>query len=180
MISLDQARRTMRRTADFGGEGDCYRWRLARWWDPDLPELVTVMLNPSTADAEKDDPTIRTLVGIAHRWGYGGIRVINLYAYRTPSPAVLFAAPAEVRIGYLTQRVWHDAIHYAERTRRPILAAWGNHGQRRGALFAGHARLRTSLVCLGTTLSGAPKHPLARGRHRIRADQQPIDWRAAA
>ncbi len=72
---------------------DCgrYRYRLTRRWG-DGPLLSFIMLNPSTADAEVDDPTIRRCMGFARRDGYGGIVVGNLYAFRTTKPKALFAA----------------------------------------------------------------------------------------
>lgn len=66
-----------------------YRYELSRQWDDDLGALGFVMLNPSTADANADDPTIRKCVGFAQRFGYGGIKVVNLFAYRATDPADL-------------------------------------------------------------------------------------------
>lgn len=66
-----------------------YRYRLWRTWAPELPRMAWIMLNPSTADAEVDDPTIRRCVGFAKREGCGGIEVVNLYAYRSTDPSVL-------------------------------------------------------------------------------------------
>jgi hypothetical protein len=70
---------------------DCksYRYRLSRIWDEEKAKAMFVMLNPSTADAKKDDPTIRRCVGFAKEWGYGGIYVGNLYAYRTTNRKAL-------------------------------------------------------------------------------------------
>src|SRR5712664_2208515 len=66
-----------------------YRYWLRRHWDAELPPVCFVMLNPSTADAERDDPTIRRCCGFSRRWGYGGIVVVNLYAFRTSDPCCL-------------------------------------------------------------------------------------------
>lgn len=63
-----------------------YRYRLQRIWDPGAPWCAWVMLNPSTADATKDDATIRKCVGFSKRWGFGGIVVVNCFAYRTADP----------------------------------------------------------------------------------------------
>ena len=67
---------------------DCkrYRYRLWRIWNGSQSRLVFVMLNPSTADGEQDDPTIRKCVGFAERLGYGGIEVVNLFAWRATDP----------------------------------------------------------------------------------------------
>lgn len=66
-----------------------YRYRLFRHWDAEKPPLVWVMLNPSTADENADDPTIRKCIGFAQRWDFGGIEVVNLYAYRATDPKEL-------------------------------------------------------------------------------------------
>ncbi len=67
---------------------DCrmYRYVLERIWDTSLLATVFIMLNPSTADAKEDDPTIRACVEFAKRWGTGGLTVINLFAFRSTSP----------------------------------------------------------------------------------------------
>ena len=67
-----------------------YRYHLQRVWDKELPRVCYIMLNPSTADAEKDDATIRRCIGFAKSWGYGGIDVVNLYAYRATQPSELW------------------------------------------------------------------------------------------
>lgn len=85
-----------------------YRYALTRTWRPDAPLLTFVMLNPSTADAYADDPTIRRCIGFARREGAAGIRVANLFAYRATSPAALVgpvdAAADDPRVGPLTRR----------------------------------------------------------------------------
>ena len=69
-----------------------YRYLLVRRWDNTLPDATFVMLNPSTADERDDDPTIRKCIGFAKRWGCGGIKVVNLYAFRATNPRDCFAA----------------------------------------------------------------------------------------
>ena len=68
-----------------------YRYRLTREWDAALPPLGWIMLNPSTADDTRDDPTIRKCVGFARRNGYGSIRVANIIPARATKPADLNA-----------------------------------------------------------------------------------------
>ena len=82
-----------------------YRYQLDRKWGPGEVMLTFVMLNPSTADANEDDPTIRRCVNFAKRELFHGIRVLNLYAYRTPSPAQLWLAddPIGPEIGRVTE-----------------------------------------------------------------------------
>src|SRR5262245_19133112 len=69
-----------------------YRYWLTRTWDNSLRRVCWVMLNPSTADAEQDDPTIRRCVGFARSWGAGGIIVVNLFAFRASDPKALLRA----------------------------------------------------------------------------------------
>lgn len=70
-----------------------FRYHLFRKWDDEPGKHIAfVMLNPSTADAEEDDPTIRKCIGFAQRLGYRGIDVVNLYAYRATKPSDLRAA----------------------------------------------------------------------------------------
>ena len=65
-----------------------YRYFLARDWG-NGPRVAFVMLNPSTADAEKDDATIRRCVGFAKLWGFASLGVVNLYGFRCTSPSRL-------------------------------------------------------------------------------------------
>lgn len=170
----------MERTALFGGTDDCYRYELRRIWNGALPLLVVCMLNPSTADHLIDDPTIKTLVHFGKLWGYGGLLVVNFYAFRSSTPAALKAASDPE--GTLNGQRICEALAYAAANGRKLLAAWGNHpaaAKWEPWLVQTAANFGVELVCLGTTLSGAPKHPMARGKHRIARDQQPIVWRAA-
>ena len=63
-----------------------YRYMLMRIWDLDLPKVCFVGLNPSTADAKEDDPTIRQLIEFAKSWNYGGFVIVNLFAMRATNP----------------------------------------------------------------------------------------------
>lgn len=133
-----------------------YRYKLWRWWGNARPALF-VMLNPSTADAERDDPTIRRCQGFAERWGYGGLEVVNLFAYRSTTP---LRTIGEGAIGPLNDAM----IVKAAMSAGVIVAAWGNRG---GALGRDKAVLdllerawNGTIYCLGTTAQGQPRHPL--------------------
>ena len=136
-----------------------YRYQLSRVWDDSKYCLPFCMLNPSTADAEEDDPTIRRCMRFAERDGYGGITVVNLFAYRAADPAQLkyavnAAGPENKQ--YL-QRTAHAAVTY----NIPIVCAWGAHisSPQEDMEYV----LRTSfarLMCLGKTKWGSPRHPL--------------------
>lgn len=138
---------------------DCgrYRYALTRRWASG-PMALFIMLNPSTADAEVDDPTIRRCIGFAKREGCGALRVENLFAWRATKPDEMFAQADNV-IG-ATDTAIREAARAAD---GPIIAAWG--GDRRAE---GRARVVTELLdklgvevlCLGATKAGAPRHPL--------------------
>lgn len=96
-----------------------YRYALHRWWGHGTT-LGFIMLNPSTADADIDDPTIRRCMGFARDFGYDGIRVFNLYAYRATKPADLWKADEPTggdRNDDLLREVLRQAKH------QPVIAA---------------------------------------------------------
>jgi hypothetical protein len=129
-----------------------YRYALWRRWAAG-PQVLFVMLNPSTADHRDDDPTIRRCIGFAARWGYGAVAVGNLFAFRTPSPQVLRRAPHPV--GRANDR-WLQRLA-AESSR--VIAAWGNDG----AFLGRDAQVRDllgPLYALALTQRGQPRHPL--------------------
>ncbi len=141
----------MHRGATFDPTG-VYRYRLWREWDPALPTVAFIMLNPSTADATYDDPTIRRCIGFARSWGFGRLEVANLFAYRATRLADLRAAPDPVG----PCNTEHLAAACAKAGL--VIAAWGN-----GRLFvpADPPHLPdVPLATLGLTRLGEPRHPL--------------------
>ena len=166
------------RTAKLAGPDDRFRYELGRRWDFSLPALVTCMLNPSTADHRKDDPTILALMHFARAWGYGAVSVVNLFALRTSHPKDLLQH--EDRLGPEKGAHIDAALRQAQEAGR-LLAAWGTGGDLDGRAEWFCARAchvyHVDLVCLGTTKDWHPKHPLARGKHRIARDQRPVVWR---
>ena len=145
----------MRGGATFDGTGR-YRYALWRAWDGDAPRVAFLMLNPSTADARRDDPTIRRCIGFARSWGFGSVEVVNLFAYRTPDPEVLRRAPDPV--GPENDRYLRRAARRAQR----LIVAWGNRGGLLGRDEAVMRLLRKdgTVHCLGRTQAGHPRHPL--------------------
>jgi hypothetical protein len=134
-----------------------YRWSLYRCWNHALPLLGWIMLNPSTADASVDDPTIRRCIGFARDWGFGGIEVRNLFAWRATDPSALREAidPVGVRND--------EAINGLAILCPKIVCAWGAHpfARQRANQVAQSLRHRNAhTVCLGMTKGGCPKHPL--------------------
>jgi ribosomal protein S27AE len=137
-----------------------YRYSLLRRWNGQArtPLLAFVMLNPSTADAYLDDPTIRRCMRFGHREGYGGIVVYNLYGWRSADPKSLLTCTDPV--GPWSDQILQGAAEQAADDGTPIVAAWGANA-RPGRVTDVLALLRGSdLRCLGTTAQGHPRHPL--------------------
>lgn len=140
-------------------------WRTQPWWQP----AVFCMLNPSTADAALDDPTIRRCRGFAERDGsmFNGIVVVNLYALRSKDPRALWghADPVGPENDRWIEQVVRDA--------GTVVCAWGTNVQpwrvrRVVEILRGTG---ASLLCLGTTKDGHPRHPLY-----VRGDQPLVPW----
>jgi hypothetical protein len=135
-----------------------FRYVLSRRWSTE-PSLVFCMLNPSTADAENDDPTIRRCMYFAEREGAGGLVVVNLFAYRTKSPDLLAAQNFPVGV----ENDWRIAD--AARGRQ-VVAAWGAHARK--GIAKGRAAIvlkmlhevAESVHYLDITRDGLPRHPL--------------------
>ncbi|MEM6973424.1 MAG: DUF1643 domain-containing protein [Pseudomonadota bacterium] len=151
-----------------------YRYRLRRWWS-DGPTCLFIMLNPSTAGAERSDPTIRRCIGFAKREGCGALSVVNVMAFRATSPADL---PEDTALARGPRNAAHirRAIGDAD---GPIIAAWGAHPKAEQAsdrVLRQVSRAGRRLFALGLTMGGAPGHPLY-----IRADAQlvPMNHRPA-
>ena len=130
-----------------------YRYWLRRVWEPHLTGCVFICLNPSTADAHHDDPTLRQCVAFAQGWGYGSLLLINLFSLRATDPSALKTAtdPIGPRTDFWLQRAMGETA--------PIIAAWGNGGLLLGRGAAVHKKLGNA-HCLGITALGMPRHPL--------------------
>ena len=137
----------------------CYRYQLRRSWDElwgsGTGTVNFIMLNPSTADATRDDPTIRRCVGFARSWGYCALAVTNLYAFRATNPRELTFVADPVG----PENDAHiDAVALASHL---VVCAWGARGGKRGSI------IRDRLSSLGikpkvirVTKNGDPQHPL--------------------
>lgn len=138
-----------------------YRYLLTRLWDEARPRVAWIMLNPSSANADRDDPTIRRVVGLSRDWGFGGIDVVNLFALQTHRPERLREEPDPV--GPRND----ETIIAAVADCSDVIAAWGDHGvvvnPATGVARCEEVRRLvgvTPLRCLGTTAKGQPRHPL--------------------
>lgn len=139
------------------------------------PPAVFVMLNPSTADAFRNDLTITRCVSFARREGCGSLRVVNLFALRATDPRELRKHPGPVGPS-------NDRFIDMQADAALIIAAWGAHAfasERAAEVSARLTAAGASLYCLGITAAGCPKHPLARGRERVPDDAPLVPWEAA-
>lgn len=152
-----------------------HRYWLVRIWTRSLPILVVCMFNPSTANERDDDPTIKKLCAWAKRWGYGGILVVNLYSLRSSTPDAVRGNERKAW-GDAQPAALGEALAIAAKQGTPVLVAWGNLASEFDAKPFYAAAEGLPFICLGFTHSGAPKHPMARGRHRIPDDQQPLPY----
>ena len=143
-----------------------YRYALWRTWDPARGAVMFIGLNPSTADATIDDPTLRRCMRFSKDWGYGGVIMANLFAFRATQPADLLEAdrPIGPRNNRWLRQLADDAAL--------VVAAWGNDGAHLGRATA-VCEMLPELSCLKVNGSGEPGHPLY-----IRATAKPIPYNA--
>ena len=179
----------LRRSARFHSSNE--RIDLMRDWGPG-PRALVIGCNPSTADASKDDPTSRWWNTWFSSHGFGGYSAMNLYPFCTSSPS-------ECRM--LVERIdagldWsgRDTLHFvnlpalvsAAKTAKQVFVCWGAIAWDDAWIEHVVEEIQSgvapypNLWCWGKTASGAPKHPLARGVHRIDRNQAPILWRASS
>lgn len=136
-----------------------YRWWLFRCWAANLPLIIWIMMNPSTADHAKNDPTILKVIRYSTRWGYGAVLVLNIYAFRASKPENMPDWIAE-RVG--PRNTWWIKLifRYAAKKKIPVICAWGVKHKERGDVIREHAKdAGLKLKCLEMGLNGEPKHP---------------------
>jgi len=138
---------------------DCqkYRYLLRRTWDHERQRALFVMLNPSTADAEVDDATIRSCIRLCRDMGYGSFEVVNLFAWRATDPKELDRCPEP--IGDRNDGIIEAAVGRCD----TVICAWGaaKIARTRARRVCESIRsMRTAIFCLGKTKAGDPKHPL--------------------
>lgn len=130
-----------------------YRYSLTRTWDNGKPHVLFIGLNPSTADELTDDATIRRCMRFAESWGYGGIVMANLFAFRSRHPKIMKESKDPVGPEN------NQKLTVLSTQAGLIVAAWGTHGNYKGRDNE-VKRLIPGMKCLGTTKDGHPKHPL--------------------
>ena len=169
------------------------RYELRRWWVMRSVRWVAwLMLNPSVANSEKDDPTVRRIIGFSQRWGFDGLIVVNLYPFVSSMPQIALERANYEAHGpdwYARDCLMMNEIVLEEvgRVAELRMVAFGTqpiHDQAwMEQCIEAFDQPPTSptaenrLCCLGTTKSGMPLHPLARGRHRVPDSREPLLWR---
>lgn len=142
---------------------ECRKYRYALWrlWDFNKPKIMFIGLNPSSANENEDDPTIRRVVRFAKDWGYGGIYMCNLFAIVSPDPKILLSCADPVGDN-------DNWLMKFEELCKDKLFGWGNfpEAERRARIVAPWF---PDALCLGKNKNGTPKHPLY-----IAANTKPI------
>lgn len=157
------------------------RWLLRRAWGPG-PAILWCGLNPSVADARRDDPTMLRIIGFSYRWGFGSLVMVNLYPFISSSPAVLRGWIERARgVGDVIRK---NQLMVREQVRRidVRVAAWGAGVAPEAefdfmrAMSWDASEADPVWKCLGLNGGGSPVHPLARGKHRVPDDAKLIDF----
>ena len=132
-----------------------YRYSLRRVWNPDEPIALFIGLNPSTADEEKDDPTIRRCIGIAGAWGFGGLIMCNLFAARSADPD---------RLGQFDDPVGPGNCGYIEAAMKEaskVICCWGRNPLAKEVSTKVLSLLPASkCYCIEKNRDHSPRHPL--------------------
>ena len=135
-----------------------FRYRLYRRWAELGPEILFICLNPSTADEDHDDPTVRRCVNFARDWGFRAMWLGNLFALVTTDPAKLYK-PVIYEVFDPVGRGNDLALKMMAARCAKAVYAWGNHGH-----IANRGRLVADMIiiawCFGINKTGEPKHPL--------------------
>ena len=139
-----------------------YRYALWRTWDESKPYAMFVGLNPSTADEVNNDPTVIRCINFAKSWGYGGLCMANLFAYRATEPDEMMAAVEPVGSAN------DDWLVNLANEAGVVVAGWGNDGRylNRSKDVVG---LLPNLHYLKRNKSGEPAHPLY-----LKSDLRPV------
>jgi len=134
------------------GTGIVFRYSLHRIWDYEKPLVMFVGLNPSTANENDDDPTIRRVRRFASDWGFGGFYMVNCFPMVTPKPEELQTVNFDINL----MKVKSVSEKCSE-----VIFTWGNFKEvpehSADEIMAG---MFPNAKCLGKNANGSPKHPL--------------------
>lgn len=141
-----------------------YRYELRIIWDQTRQPQLFIGLNPSTADEENDDPTVRRCIDYAQQWGAGGLVMVNSCAYRATDPQVMLKFCGD-QVG--PENTVEYLEHVAAQCQNKPIAAWGRHANKVQASYRPHSgrgtvlkNLMGPLDCLRINEDGSPCHPL--------------------
>jgi hypothetical protein len=176
----------LRRSANFPSEGQ--RDRLTRDWGPGRRAFV-LGCNPSDAGKDRDDPTSKWWNDWFYSYGFGGYDAGNLYPFVTSDPADCKRIADWQSNGpdwYARDAIQHNLNEVVRMAKRAdqVFVCFGNIAWDQDWIEHVVEAIQTGeepwpdLWCWGKTKSGAPIHPMARGKHRIAKDQAPVLWRA--
>lgn len=143
-----------------------YRYSLWREWIGGDGFAMFVGLNPSTADETQDDPTIRRCIAFAKAWGYSGLCMTNLFAFRATDPLVM-----KRRSDAVGPENDHHLLALSKDA-GVVVAAWGAHGTHQGR-DAEVKLLLPNLHYLRLTRDGHPGHPLYLPKTLVPIPMQP-------
>lgn len=150
----------MRGFANFSPSG-LYRWTLSREWEPTLERCMFLMLNPSTADADHFDPTVRRCFGYARRWGYGALDVGNLFAFRATDWRDMRRVGTGEDPVDMVGPCNDEALLEMAAGAGLIVCAWGSFAwAEERAEHVKQLLAHRDLHCLRLTKDGRPYHPL--------------------
>jgi len=130
-----------------------YRYVLSRIWDETKPKVMIIGLNPSTADETEDDPTIGRCISFSKSWGYGGVYMLNLFAFRATQPKDMFNAQNPIGLEN------NSYIEIYSKKVDKIVCAWGNHGTYKNRGNEIREKF-DKLFYLKLNQTGEPAHPL--------------------
>jgi hypothetical protein len=135
---------------------DKYRYSLWRAWSTYHPRIVFVLLNPSTANEHKNDPTILRCMGFARAWNFGSMEVVNLFAFKATDYRELLKVQDPT--GEENNRFLMQAVERCS----TVVLGWGNRGKflNRDRQVLSLLADRSDVHCLGITKDGQPRHPL--------------------
>lgn len=133
---------------------DCeiYRYQLWRIWDKNKPTILFIMLNPSTADDNEDDNTIKKCIRYATKWGYGGFYVGNLYAFRSKARSVL-----KTVLNPIGEDNEMNLLKLSKKCDKTV-CAWGNEEGRPERIFSKFKNLH--YLKINKDKEKTPAHPL--------------------
>lgn len=165
------------------------RLRLSRRWQFDGPVACVIGHNPSTADGLSEDPMTLWLNTWFAAAGFAGYTIVNLYPWRSPDPREVYKRVALIEAGHWDVR---DELYYlnldvvteAAKSADQVFVCWGAIARDQDWIEHIVENVQSGeapwpdLWCWGKTKSGAPTHPMARGKHRIARDQEAIIWKA--